>query len=108
VFIQRIRRGDQIIDTTPETVIQAGDIVSIAGRREVLVKLAGAGAEEVDDRELLAVPVEGVDVLLTSKELDGKTLAELAASPCRARRVPAQRSPAARPRPISRSWRIPN
>jgi putative transport protein len=47
----------------------------------VLVKLAGAGAEEVDDRELLAVPVEGVDVLLTSKELDGKTLAELAASP---------------------------
>ena len=81
VFIQRIRRGDQIIDTTPETVIQAGDIVSIAGRREVLVKLAGAGAEEVDDRELLAVPVEGVDVLLTSKELDGKTLAELAASP---------------------------
>jgi putative transport protein len=81
VFIQRIRRGDQIIDTTPETVIQAGDVVSIAGRREVLVKLAGAGAEEVDDRELLAVPVEGVDVLLTSKELDGKTLAELAASP---------------------------
>jgi len=81
VFIQRVRRGDQIIDTTPETVIQAGDIVSIAGRREVLVKLAGAGAEEVDDRELLAVPVEGVDVLLTSKELDGKTLAELAASP---------------------------
>jgi len=81
VFIQRIRRGDQIIDTTPETVIQAGDIVSIAGRREVLVKLAGAGAEEVDDRELLAVPVEGVDVLLNSKELDGKTLAELAASP---------------------------
>ncbi len=81
VFIQRIRRGDQIIDTTPETVIQVGDIVSIAGRREVLVKLAGAGAEEVDDRELLAVPVEGVDVLLTSKELDGKTLAELAASP---------------------------
>ena len=81
VFIQRVRRGDQIIDTTPETVIQVGDIVSIAGRREVLVKLAGAGAEEVDDRELLAVPVEGVDVLLTSKELDGKTLAELAASP---------------------------
>jgi len=81
VFIQRIRRGDQIQHLAPETVIQAGDIVSIAGRREVLVKLAGAGAEEVDDRELLAVPVEGVDVLLTSKELDGKTLAELAASP---------------------------
>ena len=31
VFIQRIRRGDEIIDATADTVIQAGDIVAIAG-----------------------------------------------------------------------------
>ena len=36
---------------------------------------------EVEDRELLAVPVEGVDVLVTNKEVDGKTLAELAQRP---------------------------
>jgi putative transport protein len=81
VFIERIRRGGQVMDATADTVIQAGDIVAVAGRREVLVQLAGAGAEEVDDRELLAVPVEGVDILVTSKEVDGKTLAELAKSP---------------------------
>jgi putative transport protein len=52
----------------------------VAGRREVLVSLVGAGAEEIDDRELLAVPVEGVDVYVTSKEVDGVTLAELAKS----------------------------
>ena len=40
----------------------------------------GAGAQEVDDRELLAVPAEGVDVYVTSKEADGKTLAALASS----------------------------
>ena len=34
-----------------------------------------------NDRELLAVPVEGVDVYVTSKEVDGKTLAELATMP---------------------------
>jgi putative transport protein len=81
VFIQRIRRGDKIFDATSETVIQAGDVVAVAGRREVLVNLIGSAAEEVDDRELLAVPIEGVDVYVTSKEVDGKTLAELAKYP---------------------------
>ena len=55
--------------------------MAVAGRREVLVNLIGAGAEEVDDRELLAVPIEGVDVYVTSKDVDGKTLAELANMP---------------------------
>ena len=81
MFIQRIRRDGKIIDATADTVIQAGDVVAVAGRREVLVNLIGAQREEVDDRELLAVPIEGVDVYVTSKEVDGKTLAELAKSP---------------------------
>ncbi len=81
VFVQRIRRGDKIIDATADTVIQAGDIVALAGRREVLVSLIGAGAQEVDDRELLAVPAEGVDVYVTNKDVDGKTLEDLGKSP---------------------------
>src|ERR1043166_3722473 len=81
VFIQRIRRRGKVFEATSETVIQAGDVVAVAGRREVLVNLIGTAAEEVDDRELLAVPVEGVDVYVTSKEVDGKTLAELAKYP---------------------------
>jgi putative transport protein len=81
VFVQRIRRDGQILDATADAVIGAGDIVALAGRREVLVNLIGSTAEEVDDRELLAVPVEGVDVYVTSKDVDGKTLAELASLP---------------------------
>ena len=81
VFVQRIRRGDRILDATADTVLQAGDIVAVAGRREVLVNLIGAEAKEVDDRELMAVPIEGVDVYVTSKEADGKTLTELAKLP---------------------------
>jgi putative transport protein len=80
VFVQRIRRGSEIMEATADLVIKAGDVVAVAGRREVLVNLIGAAAEEVDDRELLAVPVEGVDVYVTSKEIDGMTLAELATS----------------------------
>jgi putative transport protein len=80
VFIQRIRRNGKIIDATADTVIEAGDVLVVAGRRDVLVNVVGAAAVEVDDRELLAMPVEGVDVYLTSKDVDGKTLAELAKS----------------------------
>ncbi len=81
VFIQRIRRGETLIDATADTVIREGDIVALAGRREVLVELIGGKAEEVNDRELLAVPIEGLDVYVTNKEVDGKTLAELANLP---------------------------
>ena len=81
VFIERIRRNGQIMEAGPDTVIRAGDIVAVAGRREVLVGVIGAAAEEVEDRELLSVPAEGVDVYVTSKDVDGKTLAELATRP---------------------------
>jgi len=47
----------------------------------VLVKVIGETAKEVDDPELLAVPVEGVDVYVTNKAVDGKTLVEVARLP---------------------------
>ena len=81
LFIERIRRGGKVEDARADTIIQAGDIVAVAGRRDVLVSLIGSVTDEVDDRELLAVPTEGVDVLVTNKLADGKTLAELAQLP---------------------------
>src|SRR5215475_10762809 len=81
VFILRLRQGGKIIDATAETVIHAGDVVAVAGRREVLVQLIGEQAEEVDDRELLSMPIEGVDVYVTSKDVDGKTLEQLSSQP---------------------------
>jgi putative transport protein len=81
VFIQRVRRNGTVEDATVDTVLQEGDIVSVAGAREVLVKVTGEGAREVDDPELLNVPIEGVDAYVTSKAVDGKTLAELAQLP---------------------------
>ncbi|CAG9171324.1 aspartate-alanine antiporter [Cupriavidus respiraculi] len=81
LFIERLRRGSEIMDVTGDAVLQAGDVVAIAGRREVLVDLLGHRSEEVDDPELLSVKAEGVDVYVTNKEASGKTLAELAKLP---------------------------
>ncbi len=81
VFIQRIRRNGKIEDATADTVLQEGDIVAVAGPRDVLVGVLGPAAQEVNDAELLNLPVEGVDVYVTNKKVDGKTLAELASLP---------------------------
>jgi len=81
VFVLRLRRDGKTQEATADTVLRKGDVLALVGPREVLVGLTGAGAKEVDDPELLNVPVEGVDVYVTNKAVDGKTLAELAQRP---------------------------
>jgi len=80
IFIENLRSGGEIVSFTPKTVLKAGDVVAVSGPREVLVNLLGKG-EEVDDKELLDIPVEAVDVLVTAKEYDGRTLADMAKQP---------------------------
>jgi putative transport protein len=101
VFVQRIRRNGVIEEANADTVLREGDVVAVAGAREALVSIIGERAKmvaaagsresiasaaagvaiEVDDPELLSVPVEGVDVYVTNKEVDGKTLVELGELP---------------------------
>ena len=77
LFLERLRRDGKIIDFDKNTVLKAGDIGVIAGRTEALIALQGRG-REVADSELLDIPVESVDLVVTSKQADGKTLMELA------------------------------
>lgn len=81
IFILRIRRNGQIEEATSDTVLREGDVGAVAGPRDVLVNVLGAATQEVEDPELLNVPVAGVDVYVTSKAVDGKTLAEVAKLP---------------------------
>jgi putative transport protein len=77
VFAQGIRRDGELIALDADTVFQAGDIVAVSARREVIVGL-GKDATEVEDRELLDVPAERVDVVVTSKDYANKTIQDLA------------------------------
>lgn len=78
LFVDRIRRGDEMITATEDTKLEAGDVISIAGVRGTLRALFDVGAEEVEDAELLAVPAEGVDIVVTKRASEGKTLSDLA------------------------------
>ncbi len=82
LFILRIRRADGTIEeATEDTMLREGDVVAVAGSRDALVSLLGANAVEVEDPELLAVPVGALDVYVSNKDVDGKTLMELAQMP---------------------------
>jgi putative transport protein len=79
VFILRVRHGGVIAEAEPATVIQRDDIVTVATRQEIHVDRGDVVGPEVDDKELLDFPAEALDVVVTNKEVAGKTLTELAA-----------------------------
>ena len=80
VFVERLRRGSEIIETDGGTVLQPNDVVAISGRRANLVERISPLFEEVQDRELLDVPAEVVDVFVTNRKVGGQTLRELSES----------------------------
>src|SRR6476661_2508308 len=54
LFVLRIRRNGKIEEAGADTVLHEGDVVAVAGGRDVLVKVLGEQATEVEDPELLA------------------------------------------------------
>lgn len=80
VFVERLRQYGQVIEPTPGTVLRKDDVVAIAGRREVVVEGASRIGPEADDREVLDLEIQKLDVVVTNKTLVGKTLGEVAAS----------------------------
>ena len=78
VFISRIRRDGKIIEPEPDTVVHEGDIVAVLTRSEMLMARGAEIGLEISDTELLDFPVEMLDVVITNKSLEGKSIAELA------------------------------
>jgi putative transport protein len=61
-------------------VLGAGDVVAIAGRRSTLVQAfeqGQSGLHEVDDKELLELPGDFVDVIVTNEAIDGRAFLDL-------------------------------
>lgn len=77
-FVERIRRGDALIEAQPALRLAAGDIVSIAARRELLVGEAARLGQEVDDPSLMDVLATTTDVVITNRAIAGRTVADLA------------------------------
>ncbi|WP_052261376.1 aspartate:alanine exchanger family transporter [Ruegeria sp. ANG-S4] len=80
-YFDRVRRGDNILPTTKDMILQEGDIAAIAGLRSYLIDHAPVLGEEVEDPELLDLPVETNDIVVTNSDVVNKTLGELSQHP---------------------------
>jgi putative transport protein len=78
VFIQRVRRGGEILEVTSDSVLAKGDVAMVGARRRVLLAEGSPFGEEAEDRELLDVPMAALDVVVTRKEIAERPLVDIA------------------------------
>jgi putative transport protein len=61
--------------------LQAGDIVALEARRDVLIEFLGSNVREVEDRELLDIAALSLDVYVAGSAVVGRSVAELGQAP---------------------------
>lgn len=79
VAIDKIKRGNQIIDPEPDTALESGDIVAIVGKRGNLLNAGSIIGPEVEDRDITDLIGEILDICVFKKDTIGKTLGEISA-----------------------------
>ena len=78
VAILRVVRAKAIVDVATDPVLQSGDQVLVVGKRDELLKNAGSVlGSEITSLAGQAALGESLDVVLTKRRLNHKTLAEL-------------------------------
>jgi putative transport protein len=78
VFVQRVRRGGEILEETGDRILAKGDVAAVGARRHVLLAEGSPFGEETEDRELLDFPMAALDVVVTRKEVAERPLTEIA------------------------------
>jgi len=77
VAIDKVKRGNQLIDLKPDTTLQSNDIIAIVGNRGELLNANNIIGPEVDDRDITDLIGEILDICVFKKETIGKTLGEI-------------------------------
>jgi putative transport protein len=87
LYVARVRHRDEITEPERDHRLIPGDVVVVAGSYPALIdEHLERVAFEVVDREILDFPVETLSIVVTSKQVVGKTVADLRADP-RSRRI---------------------
>jgi putative transport protein len=84
--VHRVQRGDELLKLNPALTLKQGDRLVVSAQRGAFLNAERDIGREIDDPALLSVPVTTVAIVVTSREVNGKTLSELAQDP-RARGV---------------------
>lgn len=80
ITIEKLKRKDQLIDTSPETVLQTDDIVLVVGRRPAVVAISTQIGSELQSSTGMEMVMDTTDVILKNSKYIGRTLADLKAN----------------------------
>jgi putative transport protein len=75
--VQRVRRGGALMQPTPTLTLEHGDQLVVSARLAAFRDAERAIGRELDDPNLLSMPMTTAAVVVTTREANGKTLAEL-------------------------------
>ena len=78
VSIVNVRSGDMMLKPAPDVVIREGDVIAVIGRQEIHATRGDTIGPEVSDPELLDIPIESLDVVITNRAIAGRSLTDLA------------------------------
>ncbi|KKK91079.1 hypothetical protein LCGC14_2716570, partial [marine sediment metagenome] len=77
VAIDKLKRGDKVMDPEPGMAIESGDIITMVGRRSEFLKAGELIGPEVDDKDAEDIIGEILDICVTNKAAAGKTLGDI-------------------------------
>jgi putative transport protein len=75
--ILKVQRDGKLLAPTDDLVLRRGDEIAVVGRIEVLVERAREIGPELTQHALRSIPTETVEVVITRRDLVGKTLEQL-------------------------------
>ena len=84
--VHRVQRGDELLTLNPALTLKQGDRLVVSARRGAFLNAERDIGREIDDPALLSVPVTTVAIVVTSRDVSGRTLGDLSQDP-RARGV---------------------
>ena len=77
IAVEKLKRADRVIDPAPGTVIQSGDVVAMVGDRREFLKADEKIGPEVDDRSVVDLIGEILNICVLNPEAVGRTLGEI-------------------------------
>src|SRR4029079_5429564 len=71
--IVNVLRGGESLGADPDLVLQKGDVIALGGSTAHLTEKMGLFGPEVADSKELGVPLDQADILVTNKDMVGRT-----------------------------------
>lgn len=79
LFVERVRQGGKVMETTPDLRITKGDEIVLSGRRQFIIGDEQWIGSEINDAELLSFPAEQIQITVSKKGAAGKTVDQIRA-----------------------------